>query len=155
MVSDGHHVAMSSIVSGLWKEKLVLQTFFFCVRGMWKVFVSKIERGCRMDSKLSKVQTNRAGKFQRKNCSTGLRFCTEFLRGLVASGVFEEGVWCVLACVFWRQVLLQNFWPAVCWEVDLDSLIAENDGSQVLTEQRHWRGFCGICSEVVVNVTDS
>ena len=45
-----------------------------------------------MDSKQSKVQTDRVGKFQRKNCSTGLRFCNGFLSGLVASGVFEEGV---------------------------------------------------------------
>ena len=45
-----------------------------------------------MESKQSKVQTGKVGKFQRKNCSTGLRFCTGFLSGLVASGVFEEGV---------------------------------------------------------------
>ena len=46
-----------------------------------------------MDSKQSKVQIdNKVGKFQRKNCSAGLRFCTGFLSGLVASGVFEEGV---------------------------------------------------------------
>ena len=29
MVSDGHHLAMSFIISGLWKKKLVLQKFLF------------------------------------------------------------------------------------------------------------------------------
>ena len=33
-------------------------------------------------------------------------------------------------------------------------MIAENYNSEVLTEQRHRRRFCGICSEVVANVTD-
>ena len=50
-----------------------------------------------MDSKQSKVQTDRVGKFQRMNFSTELRFCTGFSGGLVASGVFEEGVCCVHA----------------------------------------------------------
>ena len=50
-----------------------------------------------MDSKQSNVQTDGVDKFQRKNCSTGLRFCTGFSGGLVASGVFEEGVCCVHA----------------------------------------------------------
>ena len=43
-----------------------------------------------MDSKQSKVETDRVGKFQINNSGTGLRFCTGFLSGLEASGVFEE-----------------------------------------------------------------
>ena len=78
-----------------------------------------------MDSKQSKVQTDRVRKFQKKNCSTGLRFCTWFMNILVASGVFEEGVWFVLASALWRQALLQNFGPfAVCKEADLDNICA-------------------------------
>ena len=54
---------------------------------------------------------------------------------------------------------LKTSLAAECWtfcsllKVDLDRLIAENYSSQVLTEHRH--RFCGICSEVVANVTDS
>ena len=62
-----------------------------------------------MDSKQSKVQTDRVGKFQRKNCGTGLRFYTGFLSGLGASGVFlQKGFG-----VFLLPSLLQNFGPFV------------------------------------------
>ena len=74
------------------KEKACSPKVFVFVRGMQKVFVSKKSEVVWMDSKQSKVHTDRVGKFQRKNCSTGLRFCTGFLSGLVARGVFEEGV---------------------------------------------------------------
>ena len=40
----------------------------------------------------SRVQKDRLGNFQRKNCSAELSSCTGFLRPLVANEVSERGV---------------------------------------------------------------
>ena len=70
MVSDGHHMAISSIVSGLWKKKLVLQKFLFLWEECGRFSCLRQSEIVWMDSKQSKVETDRLGKFQRKNCSS-------------------------------------------------------------------------------------
>ena len=114
------------------KEKARCPKVLVFVKGRQKDFVSEMEEFVWMDGTQSRVQKDRLGNFELKNCNTGLRLYTGFLRLLVASDVSEGGVWCVHACELWKQVWLQNFGTlGDCQEDVLENLIEENYNSQV------------------------